>query len=1079
MSRLPEFLKKRLEKASEQTTFKGDLERGQQQFGRLSPPITGHQKLPSGPTLPPTVFSPTWAVEAHQKRSSRQRPNLPALEIQGYMPPTNSDHVDSPRLVRDLLNKASSLPASATHENFKPEAHGFQIVRRERSNLPFPPANPSPPKHTFEREVAQSHGASIADLINGKYHYHQDSDLYADMVAYEQDEDDHAANEGIAHALGQGQVGYVDDPYPAPLRIHTLGTLAHDPSESGLAELAWSPRSSEDSKYHPSDLNVPAVSPTQEPLGLIDELENDVLHDHPGDSWSTSSGDTMELVDILDSISIDSPGSSSDFLEDSTPPFLDVAILAGNLDPNTHFQLLGSSQHEPSMGSRTTSSNNIVSRFSGIISDGNSQRSMSRREIEDSLQSLGVRSSSLSKSSSFGNQPGLRGSDGRNFAKAPYSAEKKGTLKIGGPGSSQTSSSLSRGGLSGDAANNTSGNAIDRTNPPTIRSPTPNLLFGRRALTKADDDWETVSDLRGTETRGSEAQTGSSLADNSDVSQSSRSKHPEAHLHNTTSREDPQHATQPRPNKAFVLIKDSQTGQIDCVPQSQFEQHGRALNLNPGSLASASNTNTQYHHPAPLFIAHSHPLRSPRPTLRSRHNMTASIEDGRSPSPQIVAVTQTLRSESSTNAVMAANDGDEGVGKTGIQGGRGAYESMEVGQHGQGCDIRTRSIHSSAWLSTVSEGESGKYSLPDGESSFAKVTVLGGKGNITGTPEGTGAREVGSSLADGSSQGAKFSSPAPFGSSPFSPPQQSNTNTPTFQQFRNDSSAFDTPFSTTAKQAHNQGSPYDNAIYPTPQYAHSYQSASGNHFDTPQASTSSLTGAGGMRFHDPSTDAASFEMYQRGYHKARKVHGQRKASPRLRRSSSESEGRINTSPSAQKASGLPSPIVKGHRHRNTSTGLLLRETFTRESDTSRHKSRDGAVNTGTAFPSFDHPVYGVRPWDEALSAPIRPSPRPSAYTRPVARAESPHLYRLPREPTPETIARQEQISFWVLVPTCVIPPLALLYGHGLLDVIISHVTSGEIKEFDSWHKMFAITWGYGVTGITILAIVAAMLILSS
>lgn len=54
--------------------------------------------------------------------------------------------------------------------------------------------------------------------------------------------------------------------------------------------------------------------------------------------------------------------------------------------------------------------------------------------------------------------------------------------------------------------------------------------------------------------------------------------------------------------------------------------------------------------------------------------------------------------------------------------------------------------------SPVSLGE------PEREDSFSKFTVLGPKTNLTGTPQGTGMREVGSSLADSSSPGAQFSS---------------------------------------------------------------------------------------------------------------------------------------------------------------------------------------------------------------------------------------------------------------------------------------------------------------------------------
>lgn len=54
------------------------------------------------------------------------------------------------------------------------------------------------------------------------------------------------------------------------------------------------------------------------------------------------------------------------------------------------------------------------------------------------------------------------------------------------------------------------------------------------------------------------------------------------------------------------------------------------------------------------------------------------------------------------------------------------------------------------------------------DNSFAKLTYLGPKGNLTGTPRGTGMREVGSSLADSSTPGMNFSSTPckPFVSSP-------------------------------------------------------------------------------------------------------------------------------------------------------------------------------------------------------------------------------------------------------------------------------------------------------------------------
>jgi len=62
------------------------------------------------------------------------------------------------------------------------------------------------------------------------------------------------------------------------------------------------------------------------------------------------------------------------------------------------------------------------------------------------------------------------------------------------------------------------------------------------------------------------------------------------------------------------------------------------------------------------------------------------------------------------------------------------------------------------------------------------------------------------------------------------------------------------------------------------------------------------------------------------------------------------------------------------------------------------------------------------------------------------------LQRINREPTIETVARQEQISFWVLLPVCLTPPIALLYGYGYMDGVASDATISEVNEGDVWRK---------------------------
>lgn len=1004
-------------------------------------------------------------------RPMKTKPKL-EVEVMGYMPPNREDHADSPSRIRDLLNASAARPASSRSEHFDPETNGFTASYKLPST-PIPITSLGSASKLNPKD-GQRYSPRDTKAVNSKNYHRQDEDDHEDMSAYEQDE-----------------FGYLNDPDRGtnPTSILPAEPMVRDDSMAALEEYAWSPTQSEDSFSNLTALDVIHANSHPEPFNLMEGLHNKQTENERDVSPASGSGYTMDFVNYADATSIVSLQSSPGFFVPSGAPYLDVPILADAIEAGSHSEPLSASQHEPSTESRQ-SSYMAFSRFSGIISNRSSERFMNHDEIGESLlvfEKSGRMVDSEARPPSFAKSnnimPSQLDSRGRNIQfdrDDLFVSHKKAITAINGPGSSQTSSSLSRGGFGGEMVGGTLRVCSDHDDPHTMRSPTPNPLFGRLAMKAPDSDWETVSDLRGSENNVvgkslSEAQTGSSLADISDLSEipfikQSAPRHPI-----TTPRRTLGQSTQPRPNQTFILVKNDQTGRIDCLPQHHFEERGRAFNSVPGTaLASANTTNVEYYHPTPLSTVHTHPFLSPPPAIRLTRNITASFADAPSPSQQQAATNTSSSSEPSSDAVMAANIDDQSVWEDVTEGGHATNESLEdeeKEQRGSGRDEKVRSIHSSAWLSTVSEGESGDYSLPDHGhrvGSFAKVTVLGSKGNITGTPEGTGAREVGSSIADASSQGAKFSSPATFGSSPFSPPQQDIVDDSTSQHSHNYVKTLNNPFATTLKQ---DPPVYDNTFSKTPQYAHSYQSASGNPFATPKTSPTSSTGPGEMRFPYPPIDAVSIEMHERGYRASRKIRGQRKTSPQ---SSSESEARIKASPITQKASGVPSPVIMGHRHRKTATGLLLRESST-HSDS--EISRDGSAD---AAPAFDYlaSAYNVRPWD-SVSAHSRPTPRPGTYVRPIARAESPHLYHIPRQPAPEVVARQEQISFWVLVTTCIVPPIALLYGYGLMDGIISQLTSGEINQYDEWHKFFAKCWGFGMTGVIILAIVIAMLIISA
>ncbi|KAF2662407.1 hypothetical protein K491DRAFT_709777 [Lophiostoma macrostomum CBS 122681] len=70
---------------------------------------------------------------------------------------------------------------------------------------------------------------------------------------------------------------------------------------------------------------------------------------------------------------------------------------------------------------------------------------------------------------------------------------------------------------------------------------------------------------------------------------------------------------------------------------------------------------------------------------------------------------------------------------------------------------------------------SGYNAMVERENSFEKVSTLGPKGNLTGTPKGTGMQEVGSSVADTSSPGVNFTSSPPPQDSRSSPGQNQQT----------------------------------------------------------------------------------------------------------------------------------------------------------------------------------------------------------------------------------------------------------------------------------------------------------------
>ena len=237
------------------------------------------------------------------------------------------------------------------------------------------------------------------------------------------------------------------------------------------------------------------------------------------------------------------------------------------------------------------------------------------------------------------------------------------------------------------------------------------------------------------------------------------------------------HSVHPRYNHSWFLIKDQVTGSMAMIPNHISQENYRMPvqnSIHPVYKTSGLESRQQYHHPKPLPKTHQRPISSsPRMDPSG-----IALYDRAHDQPLTTQEKRMNRDLTTSDFSRSSTNSDGSYDKNNAAG-----LSCSISRAGSpsGGDIdppfqqTTRRQASSTWLSTVSEGQSGTPYLPDRISSFAKTTVTGRNGNLTGTPDGTGARETGSSLADGSSPGGglslsprlDFSSPA----MPQSPPE--------------------------------------------------------------------------------------------------------------------------------------------------------------------------------------------------------------------------------------------------------------------------------------------------------------------
>lgn len=900
---------------------------------------------------------------------------------------------------------------------------------------------------------------------------------------------------------------------------------AQSPMFEETDEYLWSPAPSDDAWEAPSAPHTPIPCHTPS-----DALSTSFTSGLASDSRGGLSRSRSHVNEHLHSLS-GSPGKPG--IVDSSLPHIDALVPAGEHDLDSRSDSFSSSQHAPMMGSRKSS--RILFRYSRIITNGASSRSMSENKLKKGvLPSLGDRdktASSMPSSMNPGGQTGRCTNPEQipeeyvpNVGSEAFSLDPvQNPSADAGPGSSQTSSSLSTDRFGGDLSGHKARSQLPTTR---ARCHTPPLLFGKVAISGPENfsimssnapgstmgrfdqnprptrlketdreakalycldeqDWETVS--AETEARRHaldsvtfDTKTGSSLADNSDSGNLSLSKDMPHPFRSIKAHPVMQHPAHPRHNYSFMILKNSQTGDLVQVPQYEYASGSCLPNNNASSqLGSRILENSTYHHPSPLQVEHTHPFSSSSPIIRFAKPSAISGEK------DCVMVQQShLKTELSN--LRASEDVQ---GKKERQTHNPIYKTTQdvlhiptpvVNQGQHIMEYKELSPQSSPWFSTVSEVTSSEPSLP--EDYLPTTKVLHGRRHSNGTLEQRVDQEVGSSLADADSPGINLlSSPVSLASS-----------------FIHVSDASTSLKRRLCKQAVQQDSVFDSQH--TSADFHISLVGSLNHEDlaisTYDAGTHSRSySAGGLRL-----------QY-------------RKPSLRRSRSSSESHSRLMDSPSAQKASAMKVSSSDSDAQHIASSGLLLRNPLlhsdgnnsqynhgqqnvierrshqpkagdvsiddpsTPSSTGSRPFMREGFLQTGVSAPILHHPVYGRKgPWDRITPDPLRPRPQPEPlghplFQRPVARAESPHLHRIQHSPTTELVERHVLLSRVYLLPSMVVPPIALVYGHGYMDGLMRLHTMGEINGFRTTEKIIALCWGYGSSAICILAVVIVMIII--
>ncbi|KAL6713883.1 hypothetical protein ACLMJK_008377 [Lecanora helva] len=607
------------------------------------------------------------------------------------------------------------------------------------------------------------------------------------------------------------------------------------------------------------------------------------------------------------------------------------------------------------------------------------------------------------------------------------------------PGSSQTSSSARA-------------DVLQHSSSFKLRSPTPPLLYGKNradtSLSKVDSRLETAveesavndgSRLRNLAAKSNVLTKRAILErgyteSSADTDWETISARPVPY-ERTDSSQATFYPQVPRYHQTFMLVEDdkSQRGQT---------QTSTAYPVRPFQA---------YRHPNPLFTGYTNPFVDSPPVLPAEMAFSGDTSEAFSFEEKTNINRNSKQSSLADNfneLVRVHGSTNEANNNMKISDER--EEKMIKGEMKASTEV---SRESSTWTTTVSEayaGVSGPVSPPPLRTgSFAGVTVLGKKGNLTGTPEGSGAREVGSSLAGTSS-----------------PPTipESLPRIPKDRQREPPKLTTAETLSPSASQNWTSRSGGNS----TPARRRSSSESNGMILASPLATKTSALPSPNLQVHrkrntmagiESSGDSSFFVDVNSENHQHHGSLRERRAHQALTYHED-----ISTATASIGPGNFADPDAISFVP--TSNGVKANVGGAQGSQasvsTGSHAFLHGnVVYTDVPRPVFNHPVYGAhRPWDTPTQHRGRSQLRADPYERPIARVESPHLHRIRHPLTDELLQRQESLSIFWFLCFSVIPPFALMFGHGMLDGIIRYQTNGEIESFTDLSKSTARYWGY-------------------